>query len=99
MGVFLKKIISFLLLISNFCSAESLIWYHSGGKPIDHQRLTETIENVLGSLPAGKIPGMQNLVRETLAIESHSGTYSYEKAAKNWRNYGIAQIRIDTAEW
>lgn len=82
-----------------YAEDDFLLWYHDGGKRINHQDLNETIENVVKTLPAGQIPGMRDLVRETLMIETHSGEYSYTYAAENWNNYGIAQIREDTAKW
>ena len=96
----MKKLIIFLtLFLSNISTAETLLWYHDGGKTIDHPQLIETIENVLKTLPAGKIRNMDKLVHETLMVETTCGSHDYTYASVNWKNYGIAQIRADTAMW
>lgn len=40
-----------------------------------------------------------NLIFETLIAETKAGQFSYAKAAKNYKNYGIAQMRLDNAEF
>lgn len=40
-----------------------------------------------------------NLIFETLIVETNAGQFSYAKAAKNYKNYGIAQMRLDNAEF
>src|SRR5574344_114715 len=40
-----------------------------------------------------------NLIFETLIAETKAGQFSYAKAAKNYKNYGIAQMRLNNAEF
>lgn len=101
-----KFLASLLLLTSIFsCSLshadefEDILWYHYGGEKIDPRALDTTITEVLKTLPNGNITGMHDLVFETLVVETRAGSFSYKAAAENWQNYGIAQIRADTAEW
>src|SRR5574344_93614 len=39
------------------------------------------------------------LIFETLIAETKAGQFSYIKAAKNYKNYGIAQMRLNNAEF
>ena len=103
-----KALIALSLLLSSaictVCSAKpddhcGIIWYHEGGSELDAGELDKTIRVVLDTLPAGKISGMTSLISETLFVETRSGAFSYTKAAETWQNYGIAQIRADTARW
>lgn len=96
----LKNFVFSLLLMPSFCfAADGLLWWHYGGTEVDQQQLDATIDEVLGTLPNGNIAGMRELVYETLVVETRCGAASYQYAAENWRNYGIAQIRADTATW
>lgn len=100
----IEKIFAFLLLLIAiiFCSpakADDLLWYHDGGKDVDQALLMRTIDWVLSETPCGSIPGMRDLVFETLVVETRAGSFGYTAAAENWQNYGIAQIRADTARW
>lgn len=76
----------------------SIVWYHDGGKSINEKDFHYTIDEVLNTLPAGKIDGMRDLVYETFIVETRCGAVSYGYAA-TVNNFGIAQIRPDTAEW
>lgn len=103
----MKKILASLLLLTSVFSTplvqanefEDILWYHYGGEPIGPEVLDNTITEVLKTLPNGSITGMHDLVLETLVVETRAGSFSYDAAAKNWQNYGIAQIRADTAMW
>ena len=77
-----------------------MVWTHSGGSYVDELELYQTVHAVIWNQP--NLPHtdeMVNLVYETLMVESNLGQVSYDYAAKNWRNYGMAQIREDTAEY
>lgn len=99
----MKKILASLLLLASifFClpAKAEIVWYHEGGEYIDPAKLDHTIEFALSSTPGGNIPGMKELVFETLVVETRAGSFGYTAAAGNWQNYGIAQIRADTARW
>lgn len=40
-----------------------------------------------------------NLIFETLIAETKAGQFSYSKAAKKYKNYGIAQMKLTNAEF
>lgn len=80
-------------------SCDPAITSHKGGEELDSQLAYETVREVLNTMPnLEKNENLYNLIFETLIVESNVGGSKYEYAAKNWRNYGIAQIREDTAE-
>lgn len=92
----------YLLLILMFFTlplhAEpSWVWSHEGGSKINQKDLKYTIDEVIDTLPVDD--AFKILIYETLVVETRAGAFPYDAAAKNWRNYGIAQIRADTAEW
>lgn len=75
------------------------IWSHKGGYALNEEQLRSTIAAVLERLP--NLPHtkeMEDLIFETLLVETHLGKADYNKAIKKYKNYGIAQIRKDTAE-
>ena len=81
-------------------SLSPIIWTHEGGSYVDELELYQTVHAVIWNQP--NLPHtdeMVNLVYETLMVESNLGQVSYDYAARNWHNYGMAQIREDTAEY
>lgn len=81
-------------------SLSPIIWTHEGGSYVDELELYQTVHAVIWNQP--NLPHtdeMVNLVYETLMVESNLGQVSYDYAARNWRNYGMAQIREDAAEY
>lgn len=77
-----------------------LIWTHDGGSYVDELELYQTVHAVIWNQP--NLPHtdeMVDLVYETLMVETNLGQVSYDHAAEMWHNYGIAQIREDTAAY
>ena len=75
------------------------IEYHKGGEQLNYNQLKDTVIYVINKLPnldASK-NRLTDLVLETFIVETHLGKSNYTKSAKR-NNFGIAQIRADTAE-
>lgn len=79
---------------------DPLILKHKGGSKLNDLDMMQTIYSVVSKMP--NIPHTTeviDLIYETIIVETNVGGASYTYAAKNWHNYGIAQIREDTAEY
>ena len=75
------------------------IEYHKGGEQLNYNKLKNTVIYVINKLPnldASK-NRLTDLVLETFIVETHLGKSNYTESAKR-NNFGIAQIRADTAE-
>lgn len=75
------------------------IEYHKGGEQLNYNKLKNTVIYVINKLPnldASK-NRLTDLVLETFIVETHLGKSNYAESAKR-NNFGIAQIRADTAE-
>ena len=75
------------------------IEYHKGGEQLNYNQLKDTVIYVINKLPnldASK-NRLTDLVLETFIVETHLGKSNYAESAKR-NNFGIAQIRADTAE-
>ena len=76
-----------------------VITRHSGGKMLDYDDLMNTVIATLNRMPnIEKNLNIANLVMETCITETGMGRSKYRYAAKNYRNYGIAQLREDTVK-
>ena len=76
------------------------IWEHKGGKALNLAHLNETVYAVLHKLPNIKAnKHAVNMIVETYMVETDLGAAKYEHSAKHWKNYGIGQMREDTAKY
>lgn len=74
---------------------------HSGGRQLKHSEVKETVTNVLENLDnLNHInqTNLRDLVLETMIVETLVGKSKYDYSSTNYRNYGIAQIRVETAK-
>ena len=74
---------------------------HSGGRQLKHSEVKETVTNVLENLDnLNHInqTNLRDLVLETMIVETLVGKSKYDYSSTNYRNYGIAQIRTETAK-
>lgn len=74
-------------------------FWHGGGERIDGKILVDLIDNVVDRMP--NIPHtaeVKQLLLETLIVESGAGREKHSTGITKWKNYGIAQFRIDTAK-
>lgn len=95
-----KLFIGLLLCVSPLVSRAEIIWTHHGGSHIPINDLGETVsmtvdtfDNILDK------ENFKKLVIETILVETMGGRAKYDYAAKNWQNFGIAQIKKSTAEY
>ena len=75
------------------------IEYHKGGEQLNYNQLKDTVIYVINKLPNLNVSKnrLTDLVLETFIVETHLGKSNYTKSAKR-NNFGIAQIRADTAK-
>ena len=72
---------------------------HKGGSKVNYNHLQETVTAVLAPFKIVKESrDLEKLVYETMIVETRLGESHYGYASKNYRNYGIAQIRVETAK-
>lgn len=75
------------------------IQYHAGGKACNKDDIKSTIAAVLQRMPNLKTTEeLKFLLYETLIAETGLGREKLELSASKWKNYGIAQFRLDTAQ-
>lgn len=76
-----------------------LIFSHNGGKELNHEHMKETIKAVIDKFDIIKNKqNIEKLIYETVIVETRMGKAKYDYASKNYHNYGLAQIRVETAE-
>ena len=79
---------------------DPLILVHEGGSYLDGLQMRQTVYAVVNSMPnVPHINEVYDLIYETAVVETNLGSVPYTYAAENWNNFGIAQIRHDTAEY
>ena len=75
------------------------IFTHKGGKELNHQEMQETIKAIVSQFNIIKNKeNIEKLIYETMIVETRLGKAKYDYASKHYRNYGIAQIRTETAQ-
>ena len=75
---------------------------HKGGKQLSHNDVKITVNNVISkfnNLKSFDKDNLSALIIETMIVETLVGKSKYDYASKNYRNYGIVQLREDTVEW
>lgn len=77
---------------------------HLGGSQLDHDDIVETTEVILQELPNMQAaPHLVALILETMIVETNMGGASYNYSQKHWKNYGIGQFTLtsanDTLNW
>lgn len=78
---------------------EIRITTHRGKRYLNYSETRDTVVAVLSSL--NNIPttdDMVNLIIETFITETHFGKADFTSAAKRYANYGLGQLRLDTAK-
>lgn len=80
-------------------SKKILIQWHPGGQRCDVDDMKETIAAVVQRMPNLKsTPEFKALLLETMITETDLGGEKWETGISKWKNYGIAQFRMDTAK-
>ena len=71
---------------------------HKGGEYLDPNILFDLVKNTIKNFEINLNNEANTiLIYETLITETLGGQYPYDHAHKNYRNYGIAQFRLNTA--
>ena len=71
---------------------------HKGGEYLDPNLLLELVKSTIKDFEINlNHENNTVLIYETLITETLGGQYPYDYAHKNYRNYGIAQFRLQTA--
>lgn len=74
---------------------------HNGGSQLKHSEVKQTVQTVLENLDNLNHINQDNLsdlVLETMIVETLVGKSKYDYSSTNYRNYGIVQIRTETAK-
>lgn len=75
------------------------IYTHKGGHELNHYEMRETIKAVVDIFDIiENKEKIEKLIYETMIVETRLGKAKYDYASNNYRNYGIAQIRTETAQ-
>ena len=74
------------------------LFFHKGGEYLDPKLLLELVKSTIKDFDIN-LNHKNNtvLIYETLITETLGGQYPYDYARDNYRNYGIAQFRLETA--
>ena len=71
---------------------------HKGGEYLDPNLLFELVKNTIKNFEINLNNEANTiLIYETLITETLGGQYPYDHACYNYKNYGIAQFRVETA--
>ena len=73
---------------------------HKGGEYLDPNILFDLVKNTIKNFEINLNNEANTiLIYETLITETLGGQYSYTYARDNYKNYGIAQFRVETANF
>lgn len=73
---------------------------HKGGEYLDPNLLFDLVKNTIKNFEINlNNETNTNLIYETLITETLGGQYPYDYAHNNYKNYGIAQFRVETANF
>lgn len=83
---------------SDQCIQNKRYFLHPGGEYLDPKLLLELVKSTIKDFDIN-LNHKNNtvLIYETLITETLGGQYPYDYAHDNYRNYGIAQFRLETA--
>ena len=83
---------------SDQCSQNKRYFLHPGGEYLDPKLLLELVKCTIKDFEINlNHENNTVLIYETLITETLGGQYPYDYARDNYRNYGIAQFRLETA--
>lgn len=76
------------------------LFFHKGGEYLDPNLLFNLVKNTIKDFEIN-LNNENNtvLIYETLITETLGGQYPYDYAHDNYKNYGIAQFRLETAKF
>ena len=83
---------------SDQCSQNKRYFLHKGGEYLDPKLLLELVKSTIKDFDINlNHENNTVLIYETLITETLGGQYPYNHARDNYKNYGIAQFRLQTA--
>lgn len=82
------------------CTEKEKYFLHRGGEYLDPNLLFDLVKNTIKNFDINLNNEANTiLIYETLITETLGGQYSYTYACDNYKNYGIAQFRVETANF
>lgn len=83
---------------SDQCAQNKRYFLHKGGEYLDPKLLLELVKSTIKDFEINlNHENNTVLIYETLITETLGGQYPYNHARDNYKNYGIAQFRLQTA--
>ena len=83
---------------SDQCAQNKRYFLHKGGEYLDPKLLLELVKSTIKDFDINlNHENNTVLIYETLITETLGGQYPYNHARDNYKNYGIAQFRLQTA--
>ena len=82
------------------CTKKEKYFLHKGGEYLDPNILFDLVKNTIKNFEINLNNEANTiLIYETLITETLGGQYSYTYAHDKYKNYGIAQFRVETANF
>lgn len=82
------------------CIKKEKYFLHKGGEYLDPNLLFDLVKNTIKNFDINLNNDANTiLIYETLITETLGGQYPYDYAHVNYKNYGIAQFRVETAKF
>lgn len=99
-GVFVITMIDTAENTNKNCTKKEKYFLHKGGEYLDPNLLFDLVKNTIKNFEINLNNEANTiLIYETLITETLGGQYSYTYAHDNYKNYGIAQFRVETANF
>ena len=97
-GVFVITMIDTAESTNNNYTKKEKYFLHKGGEYLDPNLLFDLVKNTIKNFEINLNNEANTiLIYETLITETLGGQYPYDYAHYNYKNYGIAQFRVETA--
>lgn len=99
-GVFVITMIDTAENTNKNCTKKEKYFLHKGGEYLDPNLLFDLVKNTIKDFDINLNNEANTiLIYETLITETLGGQYPYDYAHNNYKNYGIAQFRVETANF
>ena len=99
-GVFVITMIDTAENTNKNCTKKEKYFLHKGGEYLDPNLLFDLVKNTIKNFEINLNNEANTiLIYETLITETLGGQYSYTYAHDKYKNYGIAQFRVETANF
>ena len=99
-GVFVITMIDTVENTNKNYTKKEKYFLHKGGEYLDPNLLFDLVKNTIKNFEINLNNEANTiLIYETLITETLGGQYPYDYASYNYKNYGIAQFRVETANF